>query len=910
MSDREYIKFNTSVQVASNSSGLIKDDEGNIAASLELRLPDNIFPATNGNKKVDSVQMLTTKMRISMENTPIAQIPLETSLMTNDFVPSTCQLGVYPYCLLDNHQFKPENISESAFPHYYDNSFTVRINTKLEGGEIQSGDISFRCNYDGNDMTDSQKNVKLLLKECGLWDKYCVHYMNLCAQSNHEPFKIEADSLMVKHISTLEQMLQDALENAITLASSAINTAPLEVFFLQAGAEPQEPNFVPDTSKTYTLNGISCYFCSYIVNGPETGAGECFLKAACKPIVKFTEQSMRIEYDTACFDSIIPFIWNPAYVETWDKPEQITKDIAREVYMTKPPLKRVCRYGLNYDSSTGSYNYTLSTLNRTRAMNIVANDAMYKTFSFLPWIKVTPTSTTPDTQLEQAHQDPFYILDGTGATVTMSQPEPIMPDGGFLVTDNTRYWYNETGEERDMVSGSNENSAPTPWINYYGRSDRTIRPTTLTNWMGSLVNAGLITANQANIVLQLPGASRTEEKYILGYARYDMATDAFTNGRLFLDSSNLDLIEVSPDTRAKQPFQIGDTRTLTPQEDVTRRTETYTYTSYDPNAPSQEGTVTSDLPDTVWTTYRNDGVIEGEADGVWWWFRGKQNSEYTWTGNDVPQDSDFEWVQSFNPPFGADQTIYSKFPYRLPEYNTSPEGMNGNAEFPDDENDPTYYDCWYWMEVRAVRPNLDVGTPGYFPGTPFLATPQLCYCFSIIWGESIENRLFLYKDIRTTKYDDEKKTVVTTVAIPSGDDDIYAGNVHLTFEWDNLPIVVLSPIQSVVLTLQGMTVTQEIQPINIAQPGGSSLVSSIPVIENYYSLAQTLRDLHDELVVIKDSYDDQATYSLNTVSGQERSLRISAHFITKDGRLHQIYIPPNGVYSLQLTFGVSFYFTS
>ena len=138
----------------------------------------------------------------------------------------------------------------------------------------------------------------------------------------------------------------------------------------------------------------------------------------------------------------------------------------------------------------------------------------------------------------------------------------------------------------------------------------------------------------------------------------------------------------------------------------------------------------------------------------------------------------------------------------------------------------------------------------------------------------------------------------------------YYGNIRLNFEWDNIPIVVISPIQSIVLTLQGMNVSQEIQPINIAQPGGSSLVSTIPVIENYYSLAQTLRDLHDELVVIKDSYDDQATYTLNTTSGQERALRIMAQYITKDGRLHQIYIPPNGVYSLQLTFAISYYFTS
>ena len=157
---------------------------------------------------------------------------------------------------------------------------------------------------------------------------------------------------------------------------------------------------------------------------------------------------------------------------------------------------------------------------------------------------------------------------------------------------------------------------------------------------------------------------------------------------------------------------------------------------------------------------------------------------------------------------------------------------------------------------------------------------------------------------------ERRKVTNTIVSVEDNSQNEWYGNIRVNFEWDNIPIVVISPIQSIVLTLQGMNVSQEFQPINVAQAGGSSLTSTIPVIENYYSLAQTIRDLHDELVVIKDSYDDQPCYSLSTVDGQARSLRLAAHYITKDGRLHQIYIPPNGVFSLQVTFGISYYFTS
>lgn len=136
------------------------------------------------------------------------------------------------------------------------------------------------------------------------------------------------------------------------------------------------------------------------------------------------------------------------------------------------------------------------------------------------------------------------------------------------------------------------------------------------------------------------------------------------------------------------------------------------------------------------------------------------------------------------------------------------------------------------------------------------------------------------------------------------------GNVRLSFTWDNLPMVVMSPIQSIVLTMTGIQVVQEYQPINMTEIGGSSLTATIPIIENYSSLAQTLRDLHDELVVAKDGFNDNAKYMLADTSGYERSIFFTANYITKDGTLHKIYIPPNGVFTLQLTFGLSIYNTA
>ena len=134
----------------------------------------------------------------------------------------------------------------------------------------------------------------------------------------------------------------------------------------------------------------------------------------------------------------------------------------------------------------------------------------------------------------------------------------------------------------------------------------------------------------------------------------------------------------------------------------------------------------------------------------------------------------------------------------------------------------------------------------------------------------------------------------------------YNGNVQLTYTWSDLPTVIMSPIQSFVLTLRGMQCTQEIYPVNISNRN-ASLTSVIPIIENYNSTASTLRDLHDELVVARDDFSDAAVYKLSLNSGQERTITLAACYITKDGMLHQMYIPKNGVFTLQLTFGLSYY---
>lgn len=134
----------------------------------------------------------------------------------------------------------------------------------------------------------------------------------------------------------------------------------------------------------------------------------------------------------------------------------------------------------------------------------------------------------------------------------------------------------------------------------------------------------------------------------------------------------------------------------------------------------------------------------------------------------------------------------------------------------------------------------------------------------------------------------------------------YSIGVDQTLTWKNVPSVLLSPISSIVLLLDGVNVNGQVQPINIQQAQGSSLTTTIPVIENYSSLAANLRDLKDELVISRDAFTNNVLCSIVPSPGMMRDIRLRACYITKKGNLVPIYIPPEGEFSLQLSFLVKY----
>lgn len=342
MTDRcSYYLINTGISLASNANRLNTNDEGDVEAVCELEIPNNLIPNSSGFNNVETVELEATKLQLSLKNIPIAQIPIDTRKTNNRNYISTCELDVWPFSITESKQLKPSSLSDSAFP-FYQHSGTYTMNLMIP--TTKAG-----CEY---------KN----------------------------------GSLYIRDISTIEEMLQNAIENAMTLASTDDSTTPPTVH----------------------------------------------LNSALKPKVSFSSDNFSISYDTAQFNGsgggVIPVLWNQSYIEHYAIPPQLKQNLDST---EPPPPKRPYRYNVQL-SSTNVPSFTLLEGLESEVFNIVGNDVLYKTFSFLPWIKINveeieglTSNLYPHITLEENKY--FYILNCETAKLNISSPETVYTANGNLV---------------------------------------------------------------------------------------------------------------------------------------------------------------------------------------------------------------------------------------------------------------------------------------------------------------------------------------------------------------------------------------------------------------------------------------------------------------------------------------------
>lgn len=745
MIEREYVKWNTSIQTGSNAAHPIKDEDGNLEATIAVRFPDDLFQDSY-RKRIQKIEMEPTKLRLSMENTPIAQLPLDEEKSSDTELVSTCQLDVWPFCWADDDTIKPELLANTAFPYYKSKSAGVN------------------------------------------------HRLNLCFPSNLERFeKTPSGQILIQKPGTLEQILQDALENALTWAC---------------------------------VDNTGNYINVYLTTGV-------------KPKVTLSEQTLSIAYDTAPFlaNGCIPILWNQSFIENFERPQPL-KDQLPDWY--QPPPKRAFSYAVT--NGTTSFSYKLPEDWNACAFNIIANKAMRDTFSFLPWLKIDtkknasfaehPEIYKPNIALDD---DSFYCMDSTTLKVKMEGPEPVdiprivttdvetslsaQPQARRNVRAVGRFVYYRVKIIINEFHNTQDPSQMTDAERYFKASDDgelSVVPPDET-----IVAEGYMTENGE--IMYIPSADGTTS---VDWHDTGDASVVTSYKRTF--SNDPDLVPSGPTTVTSDPVYVTGERTI----------------------------VETDLEDD----------------------HPPQNSQ--WFGPAI------DWQESYTSYEGW-QTLAGKI-----SHQTYGLASTESRRVVGPVMNETYSDMDYYYPPDSAESYPGGASVTYTWNLP----PEGTFNYCIYYAHS------QYVDDTRTK-----KVTSTTTTVAEQQAASTVGNIRMTYTWDNLPIVVMSPISSIVLSLGGIYLTSEIQPINPNLPSGSSLTQTIPIVENYYSLASTLRDLHDELVISRQNFDDNAKYGLEKSAGTERLITLGAKYITKDGRMHQLYIPPNGVFAVQLTFRVTFF---
>ena len=398
MIDREYVKVNTSIHTSSNTGDLKEDENGNIPAKIELRLPGNLLSSEEGPKKIENITMQTSKMRVSMMNTPIASFPVDESLP--NVVRTKCQLDVYPFVFTNRGTIEP-NIdlptTVLSFPQYKKHS--VKYNIMFYQSVYSSGVLVDQIFAYSNTKGYGFPTDSKLYPVMQYVEKAVNHKMNLCINRNHEYENDDdtSDTMLVNSLASVEASLEDALENAITFASTNSDLI-VEVHFISKeyyDSMLDTTLYAPTQSITVpvaTAVGIvECYLWRFFAYAdPYAAVPSCELENAIKPKIQITDTGFSIAYDTAPFDDNVPILWAPEYVDSYETPPQMTLDVYRNNIWSQKPPKRVYKYGLALTDATqdqSNYEYTIFKNQNCAVMNLIANKATKDTFSFLPWSK-------------------------------------------------------------------------------------------------------------------------------------------------------------------------------------------------------------------------------------------------------------------------------------------------------------------------------------------------------------------------------------------------------------------------------------------------------------------------------------------------------------------------------------------
>ena len=575
MTDRKYVVLNTSIQTGSNASQLIEDADGNVAAQIELRLPDNIFSPSEGGLKVDTVSMLTTKFRVSLSETPIASIPLDSNLSSETVKVSTCKLDVFPFVTTDDGNLEPYTKYKDepkAFPFYKSHYivFNFYTNTSASTEKTLVYSVTGVANT-YNFLFPKNSPFYPVLNSSGILKKVANHCLNLAQTIGHTNAKIENDKMFINGIGAIEHLFSDALANALLYASTSSQTTVDIDLALYEGAASLDPP--PISNEPIEFEDNTWVLWKYVT---QTDILDFNNSHGIHPKITINENSMTLSYDTAAFGSIIPVLWNTSFISNYDMPIQTSLDNFLSV-LYQPPPKRIFKYGLSNNGDDG-YHFTIPEDISAAVFNIIGNKIMKETFPFLPWIKLS-LPTTPeiarlyDVKIQQRTENANNAIQ----KVTLNQPGDFivrkyygythgdnLPIANVELPDDGHFYYLYT-----FTAGLLQNTLPANRSNqemYWGNAAETFTTVTLPrneqlqspicSYQNEIIHPDIQIISEETTATPAYPVGLTEIDTRTSYTEpTQTGTDTYTDNQLIFFFSNSDTPTV--------PVQFGATQTGT-----------------------------------------------------------------------------------------------------------------------------------------------------------------------------------------------------------------------------------------------------------------------------------------------------------------------------------------------------------
>lgn len=110
-------------------------------------------------------------------------------------------------------------------------------------------------------------------------------------------------------------------------------------------------------------------------------------------------------------------------------------------------------------------------------------------------------------------------------------------------------------------------------------------------------------------------------------------------------------------------------------------------------------------------------------------------------------------------------------------------------------------------------------------------------------------------------------------------------------------------VTSIILTMNGAAFNPQVYPVNFSpETVQAAQVQTIPIIDVFYPLWSTPTDLSTNMIVVRDAFNNAAPIKINPSLLKERSIKFKLYYITKDGRMHEMYIPRGSPFTFQLCF--------